>query len=125
VHELSIATQLYQRCDELRGGREELRIEEARIAVGELSSVDPDLLSLAWEALVTGGSDEGASLRVEWRPARQCCPLCGEVAERQPGSWLRLCPTCGTPLRVEGGDELDLLRVVFEEPARTGGPERC
>ena len=85
--------------------------------MGELSAVEPELLRFAWEAVVSGGPDEGSRLAIEWHPARQCCPDCGDVVERQPGSWLRLCPDCEGPLRLEGGRDLDILSLAFEAGA--------
>jgi hydrogenase nickel incorporation protein HypA/HybF len=113
VHELSIAHEIYRTCRAAVAAHGEGRIESVKVAVGELSAVEPDLLVFAWEAVVAGGADAAARLDVEWRPASQHCPSCGEVAERAPGSWLRLCPACGQPLAVEGGDELDVLQVSF------------
>lgn len=84
-----------------------------RIAVGELSAVDPELLKFAWDAVVTGTEDEGATLEVDWHPAQQTCPACGIIRERADGSWLRLCPRCEAPLQVVGGDELDVTKVWF------------
>ena len=90
-----------------------------RIAVGELASVDPELLRFAWDEIAAGGERPVPDLVIECRPARQLCAACGEIPERQPGSWMRLCPRCGEALRVEGGDELDLLEVVCgADPAR-------
>jgi hydrogenase nickel incorporation protein HypA/HybF len=83
------------------------------VAVGELSAVEPDLLRFAWEAVTAGTRDAGSTLEVEWRPARQVCERCGEPSERAAGSWLRLCPRCQGPLRLEGGMELDLVRLAF------------
>lgn len=115
MHELSIATELLALCEERlerRGGR---ALALVRIAVGELSSVDPKLLRYAWEGLVAGGPHEHARIEIDWHPAVQHCALCGAVNERQPGSWMRLCPSCGLPLRIEGGDELDLLGIEADE----------
>lgn len=111
MHELSIATELLRLCEKELEERPGDSLQAVRIAVGDLSSVEPELLRFAWQGLLEGGMHEGARLEIDWRPARQTCAGCGEIAERQPGSWLRLCPTCGCPLRVEGGDELDLLGV--------------
>jgi hydrogenase nickel incorporation protein HypA/HybF len=91
------------------------RLTSVTVAVGELSAIEPDLLSFAWEAATAGGSDAGSKLLVEWHPARQTCAACGVVADRAPGSWLRLCPACGLPLRIEGGDELDVLHVDISQ----------
>jgi hydrogenase nickel incorporation protein HypA/HybF len=117
MHELSLVTEVHRACrarvDAQGGGR----LEHVTIAVGELSAVEPDLLAFAWEAVTAGGPDAGAVLEVEWRPARQTCADCGEIAERAPGSWLRLCPRCQQPLYIEGGDELDILRFSFTPAA--------
>jgi hydrogenase nickel incorporation protein HypA/HybF len=93
------------------------RLTSVTVAVGELSAIEPAHLEFAWEAITTGGPDAGSRLAVEWRPARQFCAACGEVAERAPGTWLRLCPRCDLPLRIEGGDELDVLHVDFTQDA--------
>ncbi|MCG6963473.1 MAG: hydrogenase maturation nickel metallochaperone HypA [Acidobacteria bacterium] len=119
MHEMGIAIEIYRTSREAVLGHGPGRIERVRVAVGELAAVEPDLLSFAWEAVVAGSADSEAALEVDWRPARQLCSTCGEVAERASGSWLRLCPRCEQPLAVEGGDELDILEIVYEaeEPA--------
>jgi hydrogenase nickel incorporation protein HypA/HybF len=99
------------------------RITCVRLAVGDLAAIEPELLKYAWEALVQGTPEEGAVLEVDWRPARQSCHVCGDLPGRAPGSWLRLCPRCDGLLRVTGGDDLDVLSVVFEE--EDNPPERA
>jgi hydrogenase nickel insertion protein HypA len=120
VHEIGLAAEIHRIAravaDDNGGGR----LETVTVAVGDLAAVEPPLLEFAWHAVVEGTADAGAALIVEWERARQDCAACGEVAERAPGSWLRLCPTCGEPLRVTGGDALDVLRVAFSD----GAPER-
>lgn len=114
MHELSVAEALFAACrDELaaRGGG---RIERARVAVGELSGVEPQLLRFAWEAVVADGPHAAATLEVDFTPLDQVCSSCGPVAERQPGSWLRTCPGCDAPLTLSGGGELDLIELEFE-----------
>ncbi len=114
LHELSIATEIYRLAREAADGRGGGRLLTVRVAVGELSAIEPDLLSFAWEAITSGNGDAASSLEIEFRTARQLCKGCGEVPERAPGDWLRLCPRCGAPLALEGGDDLDLLQVSFE-----------
>ena len=119
MHELSIASELWRMCEERRQRARAGPVRHVRVAVGELASLEPELLAHAWEAVVGEG---GARLTIDWHPARQTCASCGDVAERQPGSWLRLCPVCWTPLRVVGGSELDLVEIEFvgtpsEEPS--------
>ena len=121
VHEMSIAQEVYRTSREVADQHSGGKLLRVWVAVGELTAVEPDLLRFAWEALVGQGWDAGAALDVEWRPARQRCPSCGEVPGRATGSWLRLCPACGAALAVEGGEELDLLRVEFEGSTNSGG----
>ena len=112
VHEMSIAVEIHRisrAAVDQRGGQ----LESVRVAVGELSAIDPQLLRYAWEALTHDGPDEGAELDVEWHPARQFCASCDEDKQRSEGSWLRICPDCGMPVQVEGGRELDVLRVSW------------
>jgi len=120
MHELSIATEIRRVSRAAVAHEGEGRLEEVVVAVGELSGIEPELLVRAWEALTAGGPDAGSRLRVEWRRARQHCPSCGEAKRRGEGSWLRLCPDCGMPLRVEGGSELDVLRVSYEVAESAG-----
>ena len=100
------------------------RLESVRVAIGELTAIEPELLAFAWQALTDGGPDAGSALEVEWHGARQHCPSCNADKPRAPSSWLRLCPDCGGVLVVSGGDELDLLQVTFvpDEPAVEPGP---
>jgi hydrogenase nickel incorporation protein HypA/HybF len=115
MHETGIAAEIYgisrRTADAHAGGR----LVSVVVEVGELSAIEPDLLAFAWEAITAGGPDAGARLDVEWHPARQTCVACGQIAERAPGTWLRLCPRCRGPLRIEGGDELDVRDVTFED----------
>ena len=117
MHELSIAEALLEVCEREVAAHGGATIEALRVAVGELSGVEPELLKFAWEGLSTGTRHHGSTLEVDFRRAGQTCPACGEIAERAPGSWLRLCPQCERPLQIEGGDELDLLSLtLLEEP---------
>ncbi len=109
MHELGIATEAHRICR--ASVPAEHRLVRVELAVGELSAVEPELLRYAWESVVVGTPDEACALEVTWCPARQTCEACGEIAERVRGSWLKLCPRCERPLRVEGGQELDVVRV--------------
>ena len=121
MHEMSIAAEI-QRIGRATVERQgDGRLESVRVAVGELTAIEPQLLVYAWEALTRGSPDDGSRLEVEWRPALQFCVSCGEKKTRGTGSWLRLCPDCGMPLKVEGGSDLDVLEVSFTPRERAGG----
>ncbi len=117
MHELGLASEILRVCEESLAQHGAGRIERVRLAVGELSAVEPDLLRFAWEAVTAAGPHAGAVMDIDWRPAKQFCPACDEPKSRAQGDWLRLCPDCGGILRVEGGDELDVvdLRVTLED----------
>ena len=121
MHEMTIAAEIQRigRATVERNG--DGRLDSVRVAVGELTAIEPQLLVFAWEALTRGGPDEGARLDVEWRAARQFCATCGGWKTRGHGTWLRLCPDCGMPLKVEGGTELDVLEVAYTTEAEGGG----
>ncbi|HET9795554.1 MAG TPA: hydrogenase maturation nickel metallochaperone HypA [Thermoanaerobaculia bacterium] len=114
MHETGLAADAYRIARDAADARGGGAIESVTLVVGELSAVEPELLGFAWEAVVSGTPDARARLVVEWRRATQRCAACGEIAERAPGSWLRLCPICGDALAVTGGDELDVRSVAFE-----------
>ncbi len=111
---MGIAIEIYRTCRQAVEEHGDGRIERVRLAVGELSAVEPDLIDFAWQAVTVETADAGAVLEVQWCPAEQHCPACGEDKERSEGSWLRICPDCGGVLRVDGGMELDVLEVTFE-----------
>ena len=117
---MGIAIEVYRTCREAVREHGGGRLQTVRLAVGELSAVEPDLLGFAWQAVVADGPDAEATLEIDFRPARQYCPVCATHTERSEGSWLRLCPACGMPLEVTGGDELDVLEVSFLEREEDG-----
>lgn len=118
MHELSIAIEILRVALARAGAAPDAALDSVRIAVGDLSGVEPGLLRFAWQAVVAGTPHEGAALEIEWQPATQACARCGPIAERQPGRWLRLCPHCDGPLQVRGGDALDLLDASARPPVR-------
>jgi len=111
---MGIALEVYKTCRETVEAHGGGRLQQARLAVGELSAVEPDLLVYAWEAVIEESPDTGAELVIEWHPAIQHCGACGESKDRATGSWMRLCPDCGMPLEVTGGSELDVIDLSFE-----------
>lgn len=117
---MGIALEIHRVCREALGPHGAGRIESVRVAVGELTAIEPELLRFAWEAVVAGGPHAGSELEVVWCRATQRCSRCGDVEGRTAGSWLRICPGCGSPLEVSGGDELDVLELKFTPDDEAG-----
>lgn len=118
---MGLAVSIYDTCRKALSGQEEGHIEKVKVAVGELSAVDPELLVFAWQAVTAEGPDADSELDVEWRPARQYCPECKQDKPRPEGSWLFVCPECEHPLSVEGGFELEVLQITFLPYDEGGG----
>ncbi|MBD3235620.1 MAG: hydrogenase maturation nickel metallochaperone HypA [Candidatus Eisenbacteria bacterium] len=122
MHELALAEELLRVCARSLARHPGARLRAARVAVGELSAVEPDLLRYAWEAVCAHGPHAGAELRIEWHAAQQQCPRCGAHAERERGGWLRGCASCGALLQIRGGRELELLDLEIELAASQDAP---
>jgi hydrogenase nickel insertion protein HypA len=120
LHEMGIAMSVYDSSrKEMEKHSSVGRLHRVRVAVGELSAIDPELLQFAWKAVVED-RDAECALEVEWRPACQYCPQCDQHKSRPEGGWLVLCPDCEHPLQVKGGYELDLLQVTFDVDEPSG-----
>lgn len=114
MHELSVAMSIYRACRSEIDSRGGGRLRSLTASIGEFAGVEPSLLKHAWPSVLDGTPDAGAEMAIDWHPANQVCENCGPIADRQPGSWLRLCPTCNTPLRVEDASQMDIIRIDFE-----------
>ena len=110
MHELSIALELERLCHTEIASRGGGRLESVTVAIGERAAVEPELLTYAWHAIATA-----ARLIIERVQAQQLCACCGEIEESALGSWLKPCPRCGEPLRVSGGDELEVIGLTYTE----------
>ncbi len=120
MHEMGIALEIHRVCREALAEHGSGRIRVVRLVIGELAAVEPELIAFAWQAVTMDGPDAGSTLDITWCPAVQRCANCGEDKPRSEGSWLRLCPDCGMPLQVLGGNELDVLEVVLETDDEDG-----
>ena len=111
MYELSVAQELYsrsrERADEM-GARE---LESVRVGIGELSGVNPNLLRSAWKFVTSESADDRCRLEIEVIPGRKVCPQCGG----QGGPPSTYCDHCKCHLRVESGDQVDLLEIRFAQ----------
>ncbi|NUP95973.1 MAG: hydrogenase maturation nickel metallochaperone HypA [Planctomycetaceae bacterium] len=116
MHEMSLAQSLLDIARADVDAHPGLHPRLVRIAVGELASVEPKLLELAWREIGAELGSPAPQLEVDYCPCVQTCPTCGPVPDRQPGSWMRLCPSCDATLHVTGGDELDFVEIEYDLP---------
>ncbi len=113
MHEYSIVEALMGRVESEARTRRAISVGRIRVALGELSGVDPELLSKAYEVFREKTLCETADLEIRTVPARWACPSCG--LPLAPGEILR-CPSCQIPARLEAGDEIVLEQIEMEVP---------
>ncbi len=97
-----------------------VRINSARVTIGELTDIVPDALLFAWEALTPGTLAEGAVLEIRETGGRSICLVCG--AEFDHDRFDRRCTSCGSfATRVAKGDELTIDNIDVELPGSEPG----
>ncbi len=115
MYELSVAQELYAvaraRADEM----EVRELESVRVAVGELAGVTPELLRSAWNFVTAESADENSHIEIDSRTGRQVCPQCGARPARDVLAYPAHCERCKCHMRVESGDQIELLEIRFRQ----------
>ena len=111
MHEYSIVQALMERVEAEARAHRATAVHCLHIRIGELSGVETELLSTAWEVLRDRTICREAPLRIQTVPARWICSGCAGPIKQ--GEILR-CPTCGRPARLEAGNEIILERIEME-----------
>jgi hydrogenase nickel incorporation protein HypA/HybF len=86
------------------------QIHQMTLRIGQLSGVEPDALSFAFDVVVQGTIADRARLVIDRLPAICHCPDCQQ--DFQPTDWIDECPICHrlcTDLRQ--GKELELASM--------------
>ena len=113
MHEYSIVQALMDRVGAEARARGATAVHRLSIRIGELSGVEPVLLTTAYETFRTRTICEHADLAVQIVDARWECPGCGRAIGR--GDRLA-CAACALPARLVEGDEITLDRIEMEVP---------
>jgi hydrogenase nickel incorporation protein HypA/HybF len=113
MHEYSIVQALVARVGVEAHAQGATAVHRLSVRIGELSGVDPELLTTAYDTFRERTICDGAQLDLQVVPARWECPECGRVIAR--GEVLT-CPECQLPARLSQGDEIMLDRIELEVP---------
>lgn len=113
MHEYSIVQALIERVDAEVRARRASGVYRLSVRIGELSGVEVELLSTAYDTFRARTICENAELDVQVVPARWACPACGSTIA--PGEVLT-CASCAAPARLVQGDEILLDRIEMEVP---------
>lgn len=113
MHEYSIIQALLEKVDQEARVRGACAVHRLHLRIGELSGVEVELLTTAFDTFRERSLCTGAEIEVEPVAAEWSCPGCGETIPR--GAILR-CGACGLPARLVRGDEIILDRIELEVP---------
>jgi hydrogenase nickel insertion protein HypA len=111
MHEYSIVEALVARVDEEVRARGATGVHRLQVRIGELSGVEPELLTRAFETFRERTVCAGAELDLRLVPARWECSRCGGPIVF---GGLLTCPSCHAPARLVQGDEIMLDRIEME-----------
>ena len=113
MHEYSIVQALIGRVEKEASARGATSVQKLRVGLGELSGVEPSLLTTAYNTFRERTICAAAELDLRRVEARWACSRCEITISR--GAPLR-CTICGQPARLVHGDELILESIEMEVP---------
>jgi hydrogenase nickel incorporation protein HypA/HybF len=113
MHEYSIVQALMERVEAEARARRATAVHRLSVRIGELSGVEVNLLTAAYETFRERTICEKAELDLQTIAARWECPGCGGTIDR--GERLT-CGRCARPARLAAGDEIMLDRIEMEVP---------
>jgi hydrogenase nickel incorporation protein HypA/HybF len=114
MHETSLAYDMLEIIEGVARDNGARRVRKARAEIGELTCIDPDALTFAFEAVCRGTVAEGCALQIVKLPLTLSCPSCGfeGPAEHE----LLGCPACEAQgARVLSGREMRLVSIDVED----------
>ncbi|WP_022948172.1 hydrogenase maturation nickel metallochaperone HypA [Methylohalobius crimeensis] len=109
MHELSLSENLREIIETEAEHQKFSRVETVRLAVGQLSCVEPEALRFCFDEVMRGTLAEGARLEILPVPGLGRCPRCDRTEAMS--ELYDLCPACQMPLTVEKGLEIRLREL--------------
>lgn len=94
-------------------------VKVIHLRIGEMSGVNIDALSFAFEVLSKGTAAEGGRLEFESVPLLACCRECS--AEFHPDEFVFRCEKCGSPeLEIRAGREMEVDYILLDDEITEG-----
>ncbi len=119
MHELGIAQSLLEIVEQEARPYEGARVRRIWLRIGKLSTVVPDALRFAFDAVTRGGMAEGAVLEIEEVPLAIRCRACEEAFVVEDP--FMICPQCGAAdVEMISGRELDIKSMEIEDGDQDG-----
>ncbi|MEX2044300.1 MAG: hydrogenase maturation nickel metallochaperone HypA [Opitutus sp.] len=111
MHELGIAESALRAVLDVARDAGAVQVRRIVVRIGARSGVEPEAFRFALDALRAGTDARDAAVELDCVAATGLCTTCG-ARFAVPDLDLPECPDCGSAaVRVEGGRELDLMRV--------------
>ena len=111
MHEYSLVQSLLSRVEQEARAHHASGVYRVTVRLGRQGGVEPDLFATAFAHSRPGTICEHAELELKTEDVRWMCAECG--VEVPPGRAL-VCPNCGWPAHLAGGDALVLERLDLE-----------
>lgn len=125
MHEMSIAANLVEKLLEFAYAHPERKVMLVRLAVGELTHLEPEQLRFCYGAITAETPLEGSSLEIEKVAATVQCPHCAYCG--RPQYWEGIlaqtsvvtlcCPQCGKAAEAIQGHECAIQSIRYREEA--------
>ncbi len=113
MHELSIATSIFDIVIAEMKSRGLTAVSQVGIRVGALTNVDPEALKFGFETIVDGTPLNGSTLEIENVPIKAHCRKCG--SDFTADDFIFICPNCESgDNEVLQGQELDIVYIEGE-----------
>jgi hydrogenase nickel incorporation protein HypA/HybF len=113
MHEYSLVLSLIERVEQEMKSHQASAARRVNISVGELSGVEADLLSYAFEIAREDTRLRTTELHVAQVKARWECALCARDVDSQNGL---ICENCKSPAHLVEGGEIIFESVELEVP---------
>jgi hydrogenase nickel incorporation protein HypA/HybF len=114
MHELSIAQNIVETLERTARQNNATRVVSAVLKLGELTCIEPETLTFAFEVTAKGTAAEGCRLDIVRVPLRLRCDTCSWEGEMSMEA--SHCPSCaGETFKPTGGREIQLETMEIEE----------
>lgn len=117
MHEYSIVQSLVDSVEAAVKQAPDAVVLHVHVEIGDLSGVDVDLLTTAFETFRDGTCCASADLVIQRVSTQWVCPSCDRPIAN--GAVLQ-CPNCHEPARLTRGDEIILRQIEMEVPDVSG-----
>jgi len=121
MHEFSMVSAVVETVLEFVEARRIKKVLQVRLAVGELTSLEPEQLRFGYQAIVKRTPINGSTLEIEKVAAEVNCPHCryqgrpkywDDASLQEPVPTLQ-CPACGKAAEAARGHECEIRKIKY------------